>query len=241
MNQVRTMVIDTREEFRARVRTGTVTAASPNSLTVDVAGTSVPASFLRDSGIVVGDLVALLEQGGSWIALGAIAGVGPNVLLNPSFEEELTDWTVYQLVGVSAAVVQGPTGLAVDGDFYLEVQTASATATSIVYSAPVPVTAGDQFAVSAYVWGTYEPGATPNADADLLGLWFANDTDLYPTTSSADTVITSLADVPERPPLSTLSGTVTAPVTGFMRIGLRSVLTPVGTLGYDLVIAREVG
>lgn len=240
MNQLRTFVLDQEPGPRARVRTGTVTAASPNSLTVDVAGTSVPASFLRSADIVVGDLVALLEQGGSWLALGAVAGVGPNVLLNPSFEDGLTDWTVFQSVGVSAAVVQGPTGLAVDGDFYLEVQTASATATSIVYSAPVPVAAGDQFAVSVYVWGAYEPGSTPDADAELLGLWFANDTDLYPTTSSADTVIASLTDVPERPPLSTLSGTVTAPVTGFMRIGLRSALTPVGTLGYDLVIAREV-
>jgi len=240
MNQVRTFVLDAQEGPRARVRTGNVTAASPNSLTVDVAGTSIPASFLRGADIVEGDLVALLEQGGSWLALGAIAGVGVNVVENPSYEDGLASWTVYQVTGTTAAVVQGPTDLAVDGDFYLEMQTADATATSIVYSAPVPVTAGDQFTVSAYVWGTYGPNDTPDADADLRGLWFANDTDLYPTTSSADTVIASIANVPFRPPLSTLSGTVTAPVSGFMRIGLRSVLSPAGTLAYDLVIAREV-
>jgi len=240
MNQLRTLVLDREDGPRARIRTGTVTAASPNSLTVDVAGTSVPASFLRSADIVEGDLVALLEQGGSWLALGAIAGVGPNTIVNPSFEDELAGWTVYQVTGVTAAVVQGPTDLAVDGDFYLEVQTADATATSIVYSSAFPVIAGQEYSVSAYVWGSYDPGATPDADAELLGLWFANSTDLYPTTSSADTVIASIANVPLRPPVSTLSGTVTVPATGYMRVGLRSVLSPTGTLGYDLVIAREV-
>jgi len=240
MNQLRTLVLDREDGPRARIRTGTVTAASPNSLTVDVAGTSIPASFLRGADIVEGDLVALLEQGGSWLALGAIAGVGPNELLNPSFEDGLTGWTVYQAAGVTAALVPGPTTLAVDGDFYLEVQTTDATATSIVYSNSFPVIAGQEYSVSAYTWGTYEPGVTPDADAELLGLWFANSTDLYPTTSSPDTVIASIANVPFRPPLSTLSGTVTAPVTGYMRVGLRSVLSPAGTLGYDLVVAREV-
>jgi len=241
MNQLRTLVLDQERGPRARVRTGTVTAATPNSLTVDVAGTSVPASFLRSADIVVGDLVALLEQGGSWLALGAIAGVGFNTVENPSFEQGLTNWNVHQVAGVTAAVVQGPTDLAVDGDFYLEAQTADATATSIVYSSPAPVTAGDQFTVSAYVWGTYGPTDIPDADASLVALWFANATDLYPTTSSADTTIASITNVPSRPPISTLSGIVTAPVTGYMRIGLRSVLSPAGTLAYDLVIAREVG
>lgn len=240
MNQLRTLVLDRENGPRARIRTGTATAASPNSLTVDVAGTSITASFLRGADIVVGDLVALLEQGGSWLALGAIAGVGPNNVLNPGFEEGLTNWTVYQVSGTTAAVVQGPTSLAVDGEFYLETQTADATATSIVYSAPWPVIAGQEYSVSAYTWGTYESGATPDADAELLGLWFANDTDLYPTTSSPDSVVASIANVPFRPPLSTLAGTVIAPVTGYMRVGLRSVLSPAGTLGYDLVVAREV-
>lgn len=240
MNQIRTMVLDTREEFRARVRTGTVIAATPNSLTVDVAGTSVPASFLRGADIVIGDLVALLEQGGSWLALGAIAGVGPNEVINPSFEDDMMGWTVYQVTGVVAANSTGPSLLAVDGEYFLSVSTSDVSAQGLVYSDPIPVTAGDTYSLSAYVWGTYQVTATPDADAELMALWFAAPTDLYPTTSSADTVVATLTNVPERPPLSTLSGQVVAPVTGYLRVGLRSTLSTAGSLGYDLVIAREV-
>jgi hypothetical protein len=240
MNQTRTLALDRATGPRAQVRVGTVTAATPNSLTVNVAGTSITASFLRGADIVEGDLVSLLEQGGSWLALGALAGVGANEIINPSFEDDLLGWTVYQSVGTSAATVFGPTSLAVDGNFYLQVSTEIATATSIVYSSPIQVSAGEQFSVSAYVWGTYQPAAAEDADADLMALWFANDTNLYPTTSSADTVISSLTNVPSRAPISSLSGTVTAPVTGFMRIGLRSVLSSTGSLGYDLIIAREL-
>ncbi|MYZ35473.1 MULTISPECIES: hypothetical protein [unclassified Streptomyces] len=224
----------------AQVRTGSVTAATPASVTVDIGGTPINAAFNRDQPPQTGDFVAVIRQDSIWLVLYAMSGVGSNDIANPSFESGLDGWAQYDITNISSFVAVGPTDTAPDGQYYFQAATTAATADSFLYSEPIGVTAGDQLSVSAYVWGDYDIDAAETATASLLALWFANETDLYPTTSSANTVITTLANVPAPPPISTLSGTVTAPVSGYMRIALESVVTATGSLSWDLVTARRI-
>lgn len=228
-----------------QLRTGIVTAASTTSLTVLVGGTQVQAAFPKGTTFLVGDLVMIARQDASWAVLYAIAGFGPNEIQNPSFENSGTgmppvNWIIYDITGISQVSV-AEVAWAPDGTQYAEVFSDSATSQSYLYSEPIPVTAGDVFNVSAYVTGFYAVDAAQTADAALVGLWFASPANLYPTTSSADIVIATYTDVPSGPPFVQLSGQVTAPVTGFFRLALRSTLAVNQSLGWDLAIAREVG
>lgn len=229
----------------AQLRTGIVTAASTTSLTVLVAGTQVPAAFPKGTTFLVGDLVMIARQDASWAVLYAIAGFGPNEIQNPSFELSGTGmppalWFFADIIGISQVSVAQSASVP-DGDQYAEVFSDSATSQSYLYSSAIAVTAGDVFNVSAYVTGFYAIDAPQTADAALVGLWFADSDDLYPTTSSADIVIATYTDVPSGPPFVQLSGQVTAPVTGFFRLALRSTLAVNQSLGWDLAVAREVG
>lgn len=230
----------------AQIRTGVVTASSTTSLTVLVGGTQVEAAFPKGSAIAVGDLVMVVRQDASWAVLYAIAGFGPNEIQNPSFEMSGTGmppvlWFFADISGISQVSVAEST-TAPDGDQYAEVFSDSATSQSYLYSSAIPVTAGDVFNVSAFVTGFYAIDAPQTADAALVGLWFADSDDLYPTTSSADTVIVVYTDVPSGPPFVQLSGQVTVPAgAAYFRLALRSTLAVNQSLGWDLAIAREVG
>lgn len=228
-----------------QLRTGVVTSTSTTSLTVLVGGTQVPAAFPKGTTFNVGDLVMIARQDASWAVLYAIAGFGPNEILNPSFELSGTGmppalWFFADITNISQVSVAEST-YAPDGTHYAAVFSDSATSQSYLYSSPIPVTAGDVFNVSAFVTGFYAVDAPQTADAALVGLWFASPADLYPTTSSADIVIATYNDVPSGPPFVQLSGQVTAPVTGFFRLALRSTMAVNQSLGWDMVIAREVG
>lgn len=230
----------------AQVRVGVVVSFSTAQARVSVGGSTFPAAYLRGLTLAEGDLVACLQQGGSWTILGALAGVGTNLLAagNPSFELSApgsfpTLWFQADLSGVSTiTVIDSPSAPA--GAQLARATGVAAGTQSYLYSQPIQVTSGDQFAVTAYAGGDYQPSDTPTADAALVALWFANSTDLYPTTSAVDTVITSATDIVQAPPYTTLGGTVTAPVTGFMRIALRSTVQDSQAVHWDSVIVREV-
>lgn len=230
-----------------QVRVGVVSSATANQVIVNVGGSSVPASWVAPFGVtnpappILGDLVVVLRQDASWTVLGRVAGAGANQVINPSFEIATTGdfpdgWFTAQLTGTSVVSVQAFAS-APDGENIVLITTDSATATHYLYSSPIPVETGQQWAVSAYVGGD---GAL-TADAALFGLWFANATDLYPTTSAADTSIATLNNVPQSPPFQTLSGIVTVPAaTTHMRVAVRSAITPDSPLRWDLVLARRV-
>lgn len=228
----------------AQVRTGTISSANDNSASIVVGGTAFTASFISPYEPQPGELVAVIRQDSSWIILGRIAGSGANEILNGSFEADPegsfpSDWNQYDITGGSTvATVASPD--AVDGDFVLQVNTDSATtAVSYVYSSAVPVTAGDQFTLSVYVGAFLGDNEYLQVDAALYALWFANTTDLYPTTSSADTLVDSVTSVPVLPPFTPLSGTVTAPVSGFMRLALRATVQDTTGLQFDFAIVRS--
>jgi hypothetical protein len=229
------------------IRVGVVSAATANQVIVLVGGSSVPASWVAPFGVtnpappVLGDLVVVLVQDASWTVIGRVAGAGANQVDNPSFEIVTTGdfpdgWFSADLTGTSVVFVEEMDN-APDGENVALVSTDSASASHYLYSSPISVAPGEQWAVSAYVGGDI----ALTADAALYGLWFANATDLYPTTSAADTSIATLNNVPQSPPFQTLSGTVTVPAaTTHMRVALRSAITPDSPLRWDLVLARRV-
>ena len=228
-------------------RIGTVVAATPNSMFVDVGGAVVDVAFVVPfiSGTVTppaaGSVVHVIRQDASWVATGRVVGAGSNSILNPSFEvspagSAPTDWQTYDVSGASAVTVTDVVS-APDGDLAARVYSGQASV-HYLYSSPVPVASGEIWSLSAFVGGDYGGGAA-TADAAIVALWFANSTNLYPTTSSADIVVTTFVDVPQYPPFQSLYGNVTAPVTGFMRVELRSTLAAGQALVWDQVIARR--
>lgn len=230
-------------------RTGVVTLSTPNSLFVNVGGTVIEAAFLLPFTATAvapppeGTIVQLIRQDASWVATGRIVGAGSNSILNPSFENSLpgsqpVNWNAYNVSGSSTAITTDVVG-APEGDFAVRVYS-GVSSVHYLYSNPIGVTVGSQWSLSAFVGGDYAGGAPQTADAALVGLWFANSTDLYPTTSSADTVVVTSVDVPQYPPFRSISGIVTAPVTGYMRVALRSTLAANQALVWDSVIARPV-
>lgn len=230
----------------SQMRTGTVSTFAPNELVVNVGGTSYAAAYRDGDTFSPDDLVMVLRQDATWFVLGRIAGAGANLLagFNPSFEDSAsgtfpTAWNFHDISGSSTASVL-EFSPAPDGSQVAQVSCDGSPAQSYLYSGPVQADVGAQFTVSAYVGGAYEVTDTHTADAAIVALWFANDTNLYPTTSSADQVITTATDVVQAPPFTTLSGTITAPVTGFLRVALRTDITATQRLLWDGVILRAV-
>lgn len=230
----------------AQFRTGTVVSFATNQVVVSIGGASFPAAYLDGATFTAGDLVYVSRQDGSWVVHGRLAGVGANELaaFNFSFEESPSgtfpaQWFFTDVVGTSSAVTRQVAG-APDGIKVASVGTVGGGATAYLYSQPIPINSGDQFSVSAFAGGDYQITDTLTADAALVGLWFANATDLYPTTSSPDTVIVTATDIVQAPPYTTLSGTVSAPVTGFMRLALRTATVGTQQVLWDQVIVRRI-
>lgn len=232
----------------SRMRTGTVITVNPFFALVDVGTTQIPAAYVRQSAPEIGDVVAVLRQGATWMILGTTSASGENLVQNASFERvsdgdaEPLLWTQYQVTNVSRfESVTDPS--AVDGTRVLEVTPVGAlTGTSLVYSQPISVVDGQTVELSAYANGFY-PADNPNtADASLRALWFADAIDLYPTTSAADSTIATVNNIAENEVMTLLRGTVVVPVGAvFMRVGLRSVVEFGTGLHWDFATARVIG
>lgn len=230
-----------------RSRIGVVVSSTPNSMFVDVGDTVLETAFLLPftattvAPPAAGTVVQLVCQDSSWVAVGRVVGAGSNAILNPSFEDsppgaQPANWFSGDAVGTAVAMTVDIAD-APDGDLAARVTT-SVTAVHILYSSPIAVNAGDVWSLSAYAGGDYS-GGPPTADAGIVALWFANATDLWPTTSSPDTLAVQVLDIPQYPPFTALYANVTAPVSGFMRVALRSDLVAGQALVWDQVVARK--
>lgn len=229
-------------------RIGVVVLATPNSMFVNVGGTVMEVAFLMPftstavSPPAAGTVVQLSRQDSSWVATGRIVGAGSNAVLNPSFENSLagsfpSSWFSADVSGASSVMVVDILD-APDGDLAARVYSAQASV-HYLYSSPIAVNSGDIWSLGAFVGGDYS-GGVQTADAAIVALWFANSTNLYPTTSSADIVVATSVDVPQYPPFRSMFGNVTAPVSGYMRVALRSTLAATQALVWDAVTARRV-
>lgn len=228
----------------AQIRTGIIAGATADTATVLVGGSTFPCRVLSSYAAAQGDLVAVVRQDSSWLVLGRIEGQGPNMVPTGSFENQpvgvLPDgWTLYDQRGLSSAAVQSLPG-APSGDHVLTVTPSSTPAASYVYSPPIQVAPGQVWDLGAFVGAQYDVGALPQADASLVALWFSNTTNLYPTTSSADTVASQLTDVTQIPPFTGLSGQVIVPAgTTVMRVAVHSVVDSGQALSWDFITARQ--
>lgn len=246
VNGVSQQLSDMTNRF-SQIRTGIVTAVDPFFATVAVGSTAIRASFVSQSEPVTGDTVNVARQGASWLVLGTSSVSGGNSVFNPSFEEisedgSPTGWTTYTISGSvpDVSVVTDP--IAPEGSSALEVGSVSGTSTSFVYSSPISVIEADQWELSAYVNGHYPSINADTTDVSLRALWFANSTDLYPTTSAADSTIASVTDITQDETMRVIRGTVTVPAGAvFLRVGLRTAAAAYAAAHWDFVTARRVG
>lgn len=238
--------VSTLDAQYGQFRTGTVTAVNALTALVDVGGTPLRTSFLRGLAPRVGDTVGLVRQDATWVILGALSASGIDPVVNGSFEETNPatslppGWTLHDIAGAASPVVveepSAPVGLSV-----LEVGAATSPSDSYVYSEPWSVEVGAVWTLSAFVRGVYPNEGDPfTTDGALFGLWFANATDLYPTTSAIDTEAVTLTDLDET--WRGISGDVTVPTgAAFLRLGLRSTLDGDAGIQWDAAAARETG
>lgn len=237
----------------AQIRTGTVVEASGTSVTVLVGSAVFTASIVIPFGVPdpsaavppAGTLVAVGRQDSSWTVFGAVLGASGNLIVNGSFENSATgvapsSWTLYDVSGTSVAIVERPPFVVV-GESTAAVSPVSATAVSLLYSSPVDVVAGERYQLSAFVGAEYEEGVAQDADAAVLALWFDDASTLYPTTTDPDTTVATATDVIPVPPWTPVSGTVTAPVSGVLRLALRSSLAAGQAFFWDFATVRRFG
>jgi hypothetical protein len=231
----------------AEMGVGTVVGASATTLTLLVRGAGVEAAFLDSYSPTVGDLVMFLRQDSTWVVPGKYAGVGSNEVLNFNFEDDdaspstPSHWTLYNVSGSGTASTTSAVS-APAGDFELSVAAGSGAQDTYVYSDPIIVNPGEQWAISALASAVYPPAAAPSADAAVYAFWFANTTNLYPSTAAADTLVAQVNDVGPAPDHSSVSGTVTVPGgVAVMRVALRSITAGDIAMLFDVVIARKIG
>lgn len=230
-------------------RIGVVVLATPNTMFVDVGGTTMEVGFLgtfTGASIVPpdpGTVVQVVRQDASWVAMGPLIGTGSNSVVNGSFEDgpvgaQPVHWFSYDISGSSTAIVVDIAD-APAGEFAARVFS-DQVSDHYLYSEPIPVNTGDSWSLSAFVGGDYAGGAA-TARARIDAMWFANSTNLFPVVSAASTNVDDLLNVPQYPPFQVLSGTVVVPAaTFFMRVALRSTLAAGQALVWDLASARRV-
>lgn len=235
----------------AYLRTGTVTAIDPFLATATVGGTVIRAAYVQQSAPAVGDVVAVTRQGASWFVSGTTSVSGGNSVQNASFEDVNEDqtpslWTLYDISGtnVMQAVyepdesVPGLDGNA--GNVLAVGPVGGASGSSFVYSAPIGVVTGQVWELSTYANGDYPADNPGTTDVSLRALWFADATDLYPTTSAADSTVDTNTDITEEDSMQIMRGTVTVPAAAvFMRVALRTAALAYTGAHFDFVTARQ--
>jgi len=182
------------------------------------------------------------NQDASWVVFGKQAGVGPNLVQNPGFEDggEMSgtpaDWFLYDEVGTATLQTLETDG-APQGSIVLQINPDASARTTVVYSQPFGLEPGQQFALSAFAGGV--DAAT--GDVSLRLLTFANNTNLMPTTVD-NVAAATVNNIPEPLPYTSVSGTATVPAGAalFGRVGLRSVLASGVGMRWDFAICRRI-
>lgn len=241
----------------AIMRTGTVKRYDAGTLTVDVGGGQLVSMPYMDGYLpILGDPVQCLGQGGVWFALGRASQFpADNTVVDPSFEltpvgSPPAAWGIYNntpgggtgtLLVRTAAV---PAGFEIAGSQMLEVscQTSGGQITADIYSQPIAVAPGQTWTAAAWVYAAFQ-GIGPTLRLKLA--WFANSTNVYPTTVAGDSVIT-VADPPPLQPWMLLRGAsggggVVVPAgASYMRVVLESVVYDIAYAEWDKVVCRRV-
>lgn len=228
---------------------GDVIARTATTMSVLVRGRTIDMAYI-DLGAATpnaGDRVITGRNLASWFTIGRQAGVGSNQVSNFSFEQDgaitgtPSQWFLSNIAGTGTPSVL-ETAYAPAGRYEASLFASAGVAQdTLLYSAPISVATGQTWALSAYTAAVYPSGAALTATGALYGLWFANQTNLYPTTSAADTLVQSATLSVGAPTHFPISGTVTVPAaTTFMRVGLRAGSAAGVSVLFDAVIARRL-
>lgn len=226
----------------AQIKIGTVSRASATTLEVVVSGATIEAAYLESYDTPAeGDQVALARQDSSWLCLGKVAGVGRNLVQNPSFEADganpmtPSSWLLYVSTGTAQAETVQPDITPPAGQYAAQLDPTGSAYTAELYSSPIPAVAGQRYAISAYCLGV----ADPTGVATLRALGFAADTDLMPSATEAATAATVAAVGTDG--WTAFSGTVTLadPSTQYLRVGLQAI-TASGGMQFDFVVCRRL-
>jgi hypothetical protein len=252
------------------MRIGTVRTYDARLITVNVGGgTLVAMPYLRGYQPLLGDLVTCVNQGAVWFCVGPATGSPPdNAVVNPSFETSGTGsmasgWGAYHdpsSTATASVTVQNVFGSStVDGSQCLRVGVTRVGVTDpqfsfdSIYSSPIAVTPGDRWSAAAHVQRQDDTQAVTPASviAGVFLSWYSNNTDVYPTTSAANSAQSIVAI--DNAPGWALLGAATSPTgitvpgaANFMRVILYSeILFPLSFIStaplyWDLVIARKV-
>lgn len=177
------------------VRMGMVTGYGAETITVAISDSDalVDAAFVMPGPRpMLGEPVAVLKQGNQWLVLNSLSPMDPtNPVLNPSFELDdpgtlvPTSWNQYE-IGVNSStvsVVSLPPHQSLHGPRSMSL-TATLTVATVMTSAPIPVSLGQRWTANAWIEGFAKWPIFVVAGAIIL-TWYANDTDLYPTTAAA--------------------------------------------------------
>ena len=246
-------------ERPAVMRPGVVAGSpTPTRVPVIVGGTEFQAAYLESYiNPTPGDLVACIRQDSTWLVLGKFAGTGPNLIQNPSFEDSApgttpVNWT-FQLFAGGAPATTGLTATDANAPAGGQVArvAANAAAQNVVFlSNYIDVMPGEKYSVSCYAASFNATVATPPNDVQVHACWFSTTAEAFPspTLTTDSTMIVQQLDIPNSPPYTYLSGTVTVPSAiptdpVAMRIGLRSINSAGVTNGgtqFDFVTCRKV-
>jgi hypothetical protein len=246
-------------ERPAVMRPGVVSGApTPTRVPVVVGGAEFQAAYLESyRNPTIGDLVACIRQDSTWLVLGKFAGTGPNQIQNPSFELSApgttpVNWT-FQLFAGGAPATTGVTATdpnAPSGGQVARVAANAAAQDTVFLSNYIDVMPGEIYAVSCYAASFNATVATPPNDVELHACWFSTTAEAFPspTLTTDSTLIMRVDNVPNSPPYTFMSGTVTVPsaiptAPVAMRIGLRSINSAGVTNGgtqFDFVVCRKV-
>ncbi len=190
-------------------RIGRVISYDTMNVTVAISGAPVlqNAARLRGYQPVLGDFVLVQQFGTQWVVLDALSGSpSTNVLRNPSFEDGAThaaipSWSQYHdptsTMASSFSTMSCPGAITIDGDQAANLSitvSGSGTLSAIDYlvSSPFAVQPGELWGVSAWVQAWYAVTNVPPAiNVGVWMSWYANDTNTYPNTSAADSVISN--------------------------------------------------
>lgn len=260
--------IDQAGQPGTEMRSGRVTNWDTRLITVRVGGTDLPGMpYLRTYSPVLGDIVTVFGNAGTWVCVGSYAGSPPdNQVFNPSFEDGVVGslpngWGNYHdpASSLPTTVATQPFSSAtpIDGFQVLEINGIPPVGTGVsnsswdyTYSRPFKVTPGEIWATCGYAMMQLPPTGNDSVNVNLLLTFYANDTDVYPTTSAAGSGGTATY-IDQNGAWTFLnagdaSGALVPAGAVYGRLTLRTAITTFGNGGggpsvdYDAVMARKV-
>lgn len=247
----------------SQIRTGMVVDYSETAISVRFAGGDVADfPYVRNYNPIIGEQVILAANGSAWIVIDGLAGMPPfglptadvpsaNPVTNGGFEGgggSVTGWGKVDFAGattLAVAFADPP----IEGVACGEVSSATVNVNTVVYSGAIPVGVGQRWSADCYL-RTGAPSSGSSVIASLMLTWYANDTNVYPTTVASDTVV-SFQEMPApqniwslfKPFPGTTAGYAVPAGATHMRVAvqhLTSDATQVASLFIDRVVARRI-